>query len=153
MIDYASGFKLDKQIDECIRRIIGSSLFQIFRRFFQRKVWLLIIVPYVSESTKMPVPSRYFGLGAWDIIIASSEPQKLFFLLWAQSKVMETIANDIFSWGTTKTTFSIKIGNSVTPSNSECRLVTCQTSKTHFCGLASRPRHENALKQYFSKWT
>ena len=45
---------------------IDRSLFQIFRRFFLRKVWLLNVVPYVSESRKLPVPIRTFGLrGLW----------------------------------------------------------------------------------------
>ena len=104
--------------------ITGRSLFQIFRRFFLRKAWLLIIVPYVSDSKKLPVPSRNFGLGACDIIMTSSETQKLNFLLWAQSKVIETIVNDSFSWGTTKIAFSIKIKNGVTSCNGEWELVT-----------------------------
>ena len=72
----------------------------------------------------MPILSRNFVLGACDTIMASSEPQKIVFLLWAESKVMETIVNKSFSWGTTKTTFSIKIDNSVTSRNSEWGLVT-----------------------------
>ena len=34
-----------------------------------------------KESRKLPVPSRNFGLETCDIIITSSEPQKLIFLL------------------------------------------------------------------------
>ena len=60
---------------------IGRSLFEIFRRFFLKKVWLLIIVPYVSVSRKLPVPSHNSALGACDIIVTSSEPQRLVFLL------------------------------------------------------------------------
>ena len=104
--------------------IKDSSLFQIFRRFFLRMVWLLIIVSYVSESKKLILPSRNFGLGACDIIMMSMEPQKLVFLPWAQSKVMETIVNDHIFRGTTETTFSIKVNNSVTSHNSEWGLVT-----------------------------
>ena len=77
-----------------------------------------------KESRKLPVPSRNFGLETCDIIITSSEPQKLIFLLWSQSKVIETIVNDSFSWGTTKTTFSIKIDTIMTSHNSEWGLVT-----------------------------
>ena len=55
--------------------------------------------------------------------MTSSESQKFVFLLWAQSKEMETIVNDSFSWGTSKTTFSIKVNNSVTYRNSEWELV------------------------------
>ena len=77
-----------------IFRPIDRSLFEIFQ------VWLLINVPYVSESEKLPVPSRHFGLGACDIIMTSLESWKL---VWT---VMETVVNDSFSWGTSKTTFS-----------------------------------------------
>ena len=59
-----------------IKIVVGVSLFQIYCRFFLRKVCQLIIVSYVSESKKLPVPSRYFGLGACDIIMTSSESQK-----------------------------------------------------------------------------
>ena len=84
----------------------------------------MIIVLYVSKGRKLPLPSRNFDIGACDIIMTSSEPQKLVFLLWAQSKVMETIVNNSFSWGTTKTSFSVKIDNSMTSCNSEWGLVT-----------------------------
>ena len=104
--------------------MVDRSLFQIFRRFFLRKVWLLIIVLYMSESRKLSVPRRNFDVEACGIIMTSSEPQRLVVLLWAHSKVMETNVNDSFSWGTTKTTFSIKIDNSMTARNSECGLVT-----------------------------
>ena len=77
----------------------------------------------MSQSRKMPVPSCNFGVGACNIIMTSTEPQKFVFLLWAQSKVMQAIVNDSFSWGTIKTTFSIKIDNSVTSHNREWRLV------------------------------
>ena len=117
--------------------------FQVFRRFFLRKVWLLI-VPYLLNSKKLPVPSRAFGLAACYVIITSLGPQKLVFLLWAQIKVLEKFVNDSFSWGTFKITFSIKIDNIVTSNNSGWGLY---TSKTYFCGLRSRPRHENASKQ------
>ena len=113
----------------------------------------MIIVLYVSKGRKLPLPSRNFDLGACDIIMTSSEPQKLVFLLWAQSKVMETIVNNSFSWGTTKTSFSVKIDNSMTSCNSE-GLWRHQTSKTYFCGLMSRPRHENTqlnLQKHFFK--
>ena len=126
----------------CGRIIINSSLFQIFRRFFLRKVWLLIIVP---ENKKLPAPSRDFGLAACDITMTSLEPRKFVFLLWAQSKVMETIVNENFSWGTTKTTFSIKIHNSVTSRNSEWGLVTSSDLENTLCGLRSRPRHEYVI--------
>ena len=68
---------------------VNRSLFQIFRRFFLRKVWLQIIVPYVSESKKLPVLRRNFVLGAF---MTSWRRHRKLFLLWAQSKVMETFA-------------------------------------------------------------
>ena len=115
--------------------------------FFSEKGLTADYCSYVSESRKLLVPSRNFGLETCDIIIMLSEPQKLIFLLWAQSKVIQTIVNDSFSWGTTKTTFSIKIDTNVTSRNSEWGLVTSQISKTHFCCLRSRPRHQKVLKQ------
>ena len=96
--------------------------FQVFRRFFLRKVWLLI-VPYLLNSKKLPVPSRAFGLAACYVIITSLGPQKLVFLLWAQIKVLEKFVNDSFSWGTFKITYSIKIDNIVTSNNSGWGLV------------------------------
>ena len=104
--------------------VLDRSLFQIFQRFLLRKVCLLNIVPYMSESGKLPVTSRTFGLGGCEVIMMSLEPQKLVFLLWAQSKVMETLVMDIFSWETFKATFSIKINNTVTSHNSKWWLVT-----------------------------
>ena len=44
--------------------------------FFLKKVWLVINFSYVSEIRKLPVRSRSFGLGAFDVINTSSEPQK-----------------------------------------------------------------------------
>ena len=76
---------------------------------FLRKDWVLIIFLYVSESRKMPVLSRNFGLGACDIIMMLSESQKLGFWLRAQSKVMETIVNDNFSGGLLKQHFQSKL--------------------------------------------
>ena len=37
--------------------VLDRSLFQIFLR----KIWLMNIAPYVSESRKLSVPSRTFG--------------------------------------------------------------------------------------------
>ena len=126
---------------------IDRSLFQIFRYFFLRKVWLLIIVPYVSESKKLSVLSRTFGLGAFGIIMTSSEPQKLVFLLWAQSKVMETIVNDSFLEELLKQHFQSKLITLWRHAIVNEGLWRHQPLKTHFWGLRSRPRHENALKQ------
>ena len=99
-----------------------TSQFQVFRRFFLRKVWLLI-VPYLLNSKKLPVPSRTFGLAACHVIITTLGRQKLVFLLWAQIKVLEKFVNDSFSWGTFKITYSIKIDNIVTSNNSGWGLV------------------------------
>ena len=57
--------------------MIDRALFQIFRRYFLRNVWLLNIVPYVSESRTLSVLSSTFGLGICGIIMTSSEPYKL----------------------------------------------------------------------------
>ena len=54
--------------------MIDGALFQIFRLFFLKNVWLLNIVPHVSESRKLSVPSRTFGLGIFGIIMTSSGP-------------------------------------------------------------------------------
>ena len=125
---------------------LDRSLFQILRRFNLRKVWLLIIVPYVSESKDLPVPSRNFGLGALDIIMTSSEPQKHVFLLWAQRKVMEIFVNDNFSWGTTKTTISIKIDNSVTSNKSKWGLVTSSDLENPLLGFKVSTRTWKRIK-------
>ena len=109
----------------------------------------MIIVPYVSKGRKLPLPSLNFDLGACDIIMTSSEPQKLVFLLWAQSKVMETIANDVFSWGTTKTTFSIKISNSVTSSNSEWGLVTSSDLENTLLWFSFKSKTWKRIKTIF----
>ena len=64
-----------------IYRVLDRSLYQIFPRFLLRKISLLNIVPYMSESRKLPVTSRTFGLGGCEVIMMSLEPQKLVFLL------------------------------------------------------------------------
>ena len=83
-----------------------------------RKVWLLIIVLYVSEIRKLFGSSCTFGLGTCDVIMSSPEPRKPVFLLCAQNKVMETLANDSFWWGAFKATFSKKIDSIMTSHNS-----------------------------------
>ena len=77
----------------CIIQVVISNLSAFFSKF-----WLLNIVPYVLGSRKLLVLSRTFGLGACDIIMTSSEPQKLVFMPWTQSKVMKTPVIDMFSW-------------------------------------------------------
>ena len=77
----------------CIIQVVISNLSAFFSKF-----WLLNIVPYVSGSRKLLVLSRTFGLGDCDIIMTSSEPQKLVFMPWTQSKVMKTPVIDMFSW-------------------------------------------------------
>ena len=81
--------------------------------------------------------------------MTSLEPQKVVFLLWAQSKVMRTFVNDAFK-ASFNTMFLIKIDNSLTSHKSEWGLVTL---KTHFCGLRSRTRYENTWKLEFFKQT
>ena len=89
----------------------------------------------MSESRKLPVPNLSFGLGARDVIMTSSESRKLVFLLWVQSRVMETFASDSFSWGTTKTIKQSKLITMWRHTIVGERLWLHQTSKIHFCGL------------------
>ena len=100
--------------------------------FFLRKVWLLNIVLYVSESRKLPVPSRAFGLGTCDIIMTSSEPQKLVLMPWTQSKVMKMFVIDMFPWDSSKIIFSIKIDNILTLHNSKWGIVTSSVLENTF---------------------
>ena len=123
----------------CGRIIINSSLFQIFRRFFLRKVWLLIIVPNVSESRKLPVPRCNFGLGVCDIIVTSSEPQKLV-LFWTQSKVLKAkwwkqLWTIVFLEKLLKQHFRSKLIKVWRHAIVTKGLWRHQISKTHFCGL------------------
>ena len=126
---------------------IDRLLFQIFRRVFLSKVWLLNNVPYVSGSRKLPVLSRTFGLGAYDVIMMSSEPQKLVFLLWAQSQVLETFVIDIFSWETPRQHFQSKLITVWRHTLATNGLWRHQTLKTYFFSIKSRPGDENVLKQ------
>ena len=103
--------------------VLDKLLFKNLRRFFLRKVWLLNIVPYASESRKLPVPSLTFGPGACNIIMTSSEPQKLVLMPWTQSKGMKTLAIDMFSWDSSKTIFWIKIDNVLTLHNNKWGIV------------------------------
>ena len=139
--------------------IIDRPLFQIFRHFFLKKVWLLNIVPYVSESRKLPVPGRTFGLGACDIIMTWSETQKLVLMPWTQSKVIKTLVIDVFSWDSSKTIFSIKTDNILTPHNSKWGVVTSSDLENTFLQFKAKPRiwkrikiivfHEKLQKQLF----
>ena len=129
----------------CLLFFIDRSVFQIFRRFFLRKVWLLNIVPYVSEGRKLSVPSRIFDRGAC-VIIISLEPQKLVLMPWTQSKVMKTCVIDMFPWDSCMIIFSIKIDTILTSYNSKWGLWRHQTLETWFCSLRPRPRDENVIK-------
>lgn len=95
-------------------------------------------VPYVSEITKLPIPSCTFGLGARDIIL-SSQPSVF---------VLKTFLSNSYSWGTCKTIFSIKFNNSVTSCNNDWELVT--SSLKTFCCLTLRLRDENMKKNCVS---
>ena len=114
----------------------------IFRRFFLRKVWLLNVVPYVSESRKLSVPSRTFGLEACDIIMTLWEPQKLVLMPWIQIKVMKTLVIDMFSWQY----FQSKLITFWRHTIANEGLGRHQALKTHFCSLRPRPGDENVLK-------
>ena len=81
--------------------------------------------------------------GCDDVIMMAQAPRPKSRL--GTGKVMETTVNYFFSGGATKTTFSIKIDNSVTSRNSEWGLMTSSDLENTL--LTSRPRHENALKQ------
>ena len=58
--------KFQKSLKILDRNVSTSNLSAFFW-----EVWLLNIVPYVSESRKLPAPSRTFGLGGCDVIITS----------------------------------------------------------------------------------
>ena len=99
MIVFKEELKMQSMVCTSSQVILQADHYFKSSSIFLRKDWLLIIFPYVSESRKLPVLSRNFGLGACDIIMTLSESQKLGFWLRAQSKVMETIVNIIFLEG------------------------------------------------------
>ena len=129
--------------------LIDRSLFQIFRRFFLRKVWLLIIVTYVSESRKLPVPSHNFGLGACPshnfglaaLLSRHRKLKNLFSFFELKAKWWKQLLTIVFLEELLKQHFQSKL-ISVTLRNSEWWLVTSSDLENTLLGLRSKPRHK-----------
>ena len=121
---------------------VDRLLFQIFRRFFLRKVWLLNIVSHVSESRKLADPVVLLVSGLMTSLWRHQNVRNLFYCFQLTAKwsicFLEKLRKQHFQ-SKLITTWCHTIANE--------GLWHYQAMKTEFCSLRPRPRDENVLKQ------